>query len=112
MTTLVLALGFSTGTPVAAAEDPAGFDLSGSFYDTRDLPAAEPGRVLRAEPSTLPLAVTIPGADPTLTCCPRAHFQRSHEPPGITPPSCTINFGKVFVWVHGEQTHDFEVAFC
>ncbi len=37
------------------------FDQPGGFYDTRDLPTGSPGDVLRAEPATLPLAVTVPG---------------------------------------------------
>lgn len=54
-----LALSALTLTPAVAAADD--FDQPGGFYDTRALPSAGAGEVLRTEPADLPLAVTLPG---------------------------------------------------
>ncbi|MDX2357591.1 lipase family protein [Dietzia sp. PP-33] len=57
--TVSLILGALTLNPAVAAADDV--DLPGGFYDTRTLPTAAPGEVLRAESAALPLAVAVPG---------------------------------------------------
>lgn len=51
-------------TTTASAEPADQFDLPGGFYDTRPLPSASPGEVLRDEPAELPLSVSVPGLPP------------------------------------------------
>ena len=58
---LALAVGLLSPAASAGAED---VDHPGGFYDTRTLPTATPGEVLRSEPAALPLTVTVPGLPP------------------------------------------------
>ncbi len=69
--TLVLGA-VATNPALAAARD---VDQPGGFYDTRPLPTATAGEVLRAEPAGLPLAVTVPGLPPLASPLP-ARAQR------------------------------------
>ena len=57
-----MTLAAMTLTPAVASADD--FDQPGGFYDTRGLPIAATGEVLRAEAADLPLAVTVPGLPP------------------------------------------------
>ncbi|MCD2262560.1 lipase family protein [Dietzia aurantiaca] len=55
----------TTTTPAATAATPGEqFDQPGGLYDTSGLPAADPGTVLRTEPTSLPLTVDVPGLPP------------------------------------------------
>lgn len=54
----------TTGPPTAAARSGPQFDQPGGFYDTSGLPEATPGTVFRSEPTSLPLAVEVPGLPP------------------------------------------------